>query len=152
MQQKISGVQFKNMGRQSEDDRFGLQILYSGSLPGTEISKNSFYRSNHRCIVLEGTRNVTVLNNVGVSNAGHCIYSGPRARDNVISKNFVSDTRDIAQNKRIEGSNDHDSAAFYTWNGPNSYHGNIAVGNRKYGFRFYNDYRIRLEVGMLELF
>ncbi len=151
VQQKIVGVQFINMGRRSEDDRFGLQILYSGSLEGTTISMNSFYKSNYRCIVIEGSANITVSDNVGVNNVGHCIYTGPRARDNIIRNNYVSDTMAISWNERVAGSSDYHAAAFYNWNGPNSYSDNIAVGSRYYGFYCYNDWQVRLEVSFLNL-
>ena len=72
------------MGRRGEVDKFGLQILYSGSIEGTDISMNSFYKCNQRCITINGSGNITILGNVGVSNYGHCIHSGPSSRDNII--------------------------------------------------------------------
>jgi len=145
VQQKISGVQFNNMGRQSED-RFGLQILYSGSLPGTDISFNSFHNSNHRCIVLEGSHNITVSSNVGVGNSGHCVYIDWNSRDNVINGNFVSDTRAISQTKLISGSDDNYASGFYSKNGPNTFTNNIAVGSRYHGFSITSDEKTRIEV------
>lgn len=82
--QLISGVEFLNMGRNGEVDRFGLQILYSGSIEGTLITKNSFYKSNQRCIVVEGSSGMTVSHNVGVSNYGNCIWFGSQSQDNTI--------------------------------------------------------------------
>lgn len=139
------------MGRRSEDDRFGLQILYSGSLEGTEISMNSFYKSNHRCIVIEGSSNITINDNVGVGNVGHCMYQGPNARDNTIRRNFVSETTGIPWNQHIAGSTDYHAAGFYNWNGPNDYFDNISVGNRYNGFYFYNDWQFRLEVSAMQI-
>lgn len=83
-QQKISGIQFVNMGRRGEVDRFPIQFLYSGSLHGTDISVNSIYGSHQRCIVLAGTGNVTIASNVAVDNRGNCIDIGPNAADNKI--------------------------------------------------------------------
>ena len=72
------------MGRRGEADKFALQILYSGPLVGTEIAFNSFFGSNQRCIVIEGSGNMTISNNVGVSNYGNCIFSGYSAGNNTI--------------------------------------------------------------------
>jgi len=82
--QLISGVRFDNMGRRGGVDRFPIQVLYSGSLQGTEISHNSIHGSHQRCIVLEGTGNVTIAFNVAVDNRGSCIEIGPNASDNKI--------------------------------------------------------------------
>lgn len=83
-QQIVSGVQFDNMGRRGEADRFPIHILYSGSLQGTDISQNSIRGSHQRCIVLDGTGNVTIASNVAVDNYGNCIDIGPNATDNTI--------------------------------------------------------------------
>lgn len=144
--QKISGVQFNNMGRRSEEDRFGLQILYSGSLVGTEITWNSFHKSNHRCIVLEGSHNIIVSGNVGVSNSGHCVFLDWNSRDNTVSGNYVSDTRAIESEDTIPESSDRYAAAFYSKNGPNSFTNNIAVASRFHGFQLTSDHQIRQEV------
>ena len=61
-------------------------------------------------------------------------------------KNFVSDAKSIKWDEDIPGSNDHNPSGFYNLNGPNDYIGNVAVGNRYYGFYFVNDWRVRHEV------
>ena len=76
--QLVFGVEFFNMGRLSELDRFAIQLIYSGSLEGSSISKNSFH-DNWRCIVIDGTSNVTISNNVGHRNNGHCIFIGSQS-------------------------------------------------------------------------
>jgi len=83
-EQLLSGVQFDNMGRRGDVDRFPIQVLYSGSLQGTDISHNSIRGSHQRCIVLDGTGNVTITSNVAVDNNGNCIDIGPNAADNKI--------------------------------------------------------------------
>ncbi len=90
--QIIRGVEFINMGRKREEDRHPLQVLYSGSIEGTEISSNSIYGSNSRCITVEGTSNVTISGNVAALNRGHCVYIGYESLDNIVEHNLVSDT------------------------------------------------------------
>ena len=83
-QQIISGVHFGNMGRRGDVDKFPIQILYSGSLQGTDISRNTIEGSHQRCIVLDGTGNVTISHNVALNNRGNCIDIGPNATHNTI--------------------------------------------------------------------
>lgn len=90
--QIIEGVEFDGMGRSGEVDRYPLQLLYSGSVEGTKIDKNTILRSNMRCISIQGTGNATVSNNIAVRNSGHCIYVGYESQDNLIQGNFVSHT------------------------------------------------------------
>ncbi len=99
--QKVIGVEFINMGRKGEEDRFPLQLLYSESIEGTQITANSIRSSNSRCIVIDGTSNVTISSNVAAMNMGHCIYVGFESMDNLIEHNFVSDLRPISYHDRI---------------------------------------------------
>jgi hypothetical protein len=102
--QIIEGVEFSNMGQQQGKNRFALQFLYSGDLPGTVIARNSIRNSNHRCIVIEGTSNVTVEANVAYDTAGHCYYVGSDARDNTLQYNLGSRTNDkIGWGNKLDG-------------------------------------------------
>ncbi len=94
-----------------------LQLLYSGELEGTLISRNSFRQSNQRCISIEGTSNVTVSHNIGYRTSGHCIYIGYQSQYNSITNNLVSDTgySPISWNERINGETDYEGAAFLNW-------------------------------------
>lgn len=139
--QLISGVEFEHMGRRGEEDKFPIQIQYSGSLPGTLISKNSIHDSQQRCIVIDGTANITLSENVAANNYGHCIFVGHNASDNTISGNYVSHSRSI----HIPGESDNQASGLVNVNGPNDYVSNIAVGNQGDGFRFSNDWRLRIE-------
>jgi len=144
--QLVLGVEFVNMGRLSELDRFAIQLLYSGSLEGSSISKNSFH-DNWRCIVIDGTSNVTISNNVGHRNNGHCIFIGSQSQDNIIEKNFISQTKSISYHNKWPGYDDYNSAAFKNEYSPNIYLKNVAFGNSYDGFRFYNYHETKLEDG-----
>lgn len=93
--QTIEGVEFTNMGQQRGKNRFALQVLYSGDVPGTSIARNSIRNSNHRCIVIEGSSNITVEANVAYDTAGHCYYVGTDARDNQLLYNLGSRTNAV---------------------------------------------------------
>lgn len=100
--QIIEGVKFEGMGRRGEEDRYPLQLLYSGSVEGTIIDKNTIQGSNMRCIAIQGTGNAIVSNNVAASNHGHCIYVGNQAQDNLIQENFISDTIAVSLQDRVQ--------------------------------------------------
>ncbi len=103
--QLIKGVEFENMGRGGELDRYPVHFLYSGSIQGTEISWSSIHGSNLRCIAIEGTGNVTVSLNVAYKNKGHCIYLGYESQDNTIERNFVSDTNSVSSSDKVDKEN-----------------------------------------------
>ncbi len=103
--QKVIGVEFINMGRRKEDDRHPFQISYSESIEGTLISGNSIRGSYNRCIVIDGTSNITISENVGYFNKGHCVYIGFESMDNLIEGNLVSDNQDAHWNDQISHEN-----------------------------------------------
>eukprot|EP00804_Cyclotella_cryptica_P009369 CCRYP_018076-RB/>CCRYP_018076-RB protein AED:0.03 eAED:0.03 QI:374/1/1/1/0.94/0.9/20/617/4181 len=140
--QTIEGVEFTNMGQQQGKNRFALHFLYSGDVPGTLIARNSIVASNHRCVVIEGSSNITIEANVAYDTAGHCFYIGSDARDNTLLYNIGSRTNDvISSGKQLSGESDHDRATFQLYNPRNDYIGNVAAGSDGRGFGIYNDWR-----------
>jgi parallel beta-helix repeat protein len=106
--QTIEGVEFTNMGQQKGKNRFSLQFLFSGDVPGTSIARNSIRNSNFRCIVIEGSSNITVEANVAHDTAGHCYYVGSDARDNTLISNLGSRTNNvIGWSNRLDGESIH---------------------------------------------
>ena len=100
-------------------------------MEGTLVSRNSFRQSNHRCVVLEGTSNVTVSHNIGYQTDGHCIYVGYESRANFITENLVSDINYISWSYRISGETDYNPSAFLVQYGPNDLINNIAVASER---------------------
>ncbi len=157
--QTIEGVEFINMGQQQGKNRFALQLLYTGDVPGTSISRNSIHHSNHRCIVVEGTSNATISSNVAYETAGHCYWFGHESMDNLVTNNIGSRTNNnINWNKRLSGKlhiidplsfdylmyeyfmtkiapydwkghSDHDMATFAIYSPLNYFISNIAAGS-----------------------
>ena len=140
--QVIEGVEFTNMGQQQGKNRFALQFLYSGDVPGTSITRNSIRDSNHRCIVLEGSSNITVEANVAHNTAGHCYYVGSDSIDNQLLYNIGSRTNgDIYWGNHVPGESDYHRATFQLYNPRNDYIGNVAAGSDGRGFGVYNSWR-----------
>lgn len=111
-----------------------LQMLYSGDLEGTSISRNSFRNSHQRCISVEGTSNILISHNIGHQTYGHCILLGYHSRFNVVTKNLVSESKNIGWNDRIDGESDYHAAAFLNWYNPNDFIENIAVAGERWVF------------------
>lgn len=106
--QTIEGVEFTNMGQQQGKNRFSLHFLYSGNVAGSSISRNTLRSSNHRCVVIEGSSNITVEANVAYDTAGHCYYIGSEAMDNSILYNIGSRTNDIIRwGMQLNGQSSH---------------------------------------------
>ena len=127
--QTIEGVEFTNMGQQQGRNRFSLQFLYSGDVPGTSIARNSIRNSNHRCIVIEGSSNITVEANIAYDTAGHCYYVGTDATDNSLLHNIGSRTNgNIYWGNHLSGESDYSRATFQLYNPRNDYIGNVAAG------------------------
>ena len=107
-----------------------LQFLYSGNIENTLVSRNSFRYSNQRCVVVEGTSNVTISHNVAYQTFGHCIYLGYQSESNLIGNNLVSDTKSVGSHQ-INGKTDNNPGSFLNWYNPNDYMYNIAVAGQR---------------------
>lgn len=106
-------------------------MLYSWSIDGTLISKNSFDQSNHRCVSVEGTSNVIISDNIGYKTNGHCIHIGFQSESNLITNNLVSDTKAIKTSNTLSGESDNYPAAFIGRFHPNDFTHNIAVAGER---------------------
>lgn len=93
--QIIEGVDFQNMGQELGKNRFPIQFLYNGDVLGSSVARNTIRNSNHRCIVVEGTFNVTVASNVAYETAGHCYFFGHESVDNIVRGNIGVRTNDV---------------------------------------------------------
>lgn len=106
--QRIEGVELTNMGQQQGKNRFSLHFLYSRNVPGSSISRNTIRSSNHRCVVIEGSSNITIEDNVAYNTSGHCYYIGSEATDNYVLYNIGSRTNDIIRwGMQLNGQSSH---------------------------------------------
>mmetsp|Transcript_1433 Transcript_1433/g.2264 ORF Transcript_1433/g.2264 Transcript_1433/m.2264 type:complete len:3782 (+) Transcript_1433:192-11537(+) len=144
--QVLKGVEFKNMGQLTVPDRYPIQFLYSGDVNGTEVSKNVIRNSNQRCLVLDGTSNAVISDNVAYDYAGHCFYVGYESENNLLEGNLASSsTTKIQWNNRILDMDDHYLAAFFSVWRQNDWIGNVAAGGQGQGFRFICPWQVRGE-------
>ncbi len=96
-------------------NRFPILFRSCGDSSGSDVSKNAITNSNQRCIVLQGTNNVIVKENVAYNTAGHC-YSleDGLEMNNTFEGNFGARTN--AANVVVSGESDSNPATFFITN------------------------------------
>ena len=95
------------------------------------MSKNSIHKSKQRCIVIDGSANITLSENVATDYIGQCYYLDHNATENTILNNYAS----YGFGKHYGLGADIHGTGFRQINGPNTFDGNVAVGNDHYGFK-----------------
>jgi len=70
IQQHLEGALLQNMGQRGELGKYPLHFHMSESVHGSTLSKNVIWKSNQRCIVVHGSHNVTVSENVAFDTKG----------------------------------------------------------------------------------
>jgi len=70
--QMVEGVAFMGFGQQGNDGRYPINFHMNQNIGGTYISKNLILNSYQRCIVIHGTNNAVLADNVAYNVQGHC--------------------------------------------------------------------------------
>jgi hypothetical protein len=70
--QTIEGLEIKRFGQQGTLGRYPIHYHFSSDAIGSKIVKNSIRQSHQRCIVVHGTNNVVIQDNVAYDTKGHC--------------------------------------------------------------------------------
>lgn len=107
------------------------------------MSKNSIMKSQQRCVVIDGSSNMTLSENVANEYIGQCFYFGPNATDISILNNYASN----GKGKGGGLSDDNQGTSFRQINGPNNFDGNVAIGNDHNGFKLNHAHRVQREDG-----
>lgn len=107
------------------------------------MSKNSIMKSQQRCVVIDGSSNMTLSENVANEFIGQCFYFGPNATDISILNNYASN----GKGKGGGLSDDNQGTSFRQINGPNNFDGNVAIGNDHNGFKLNHAHRVQREDG-----
>jgi len=116
--------------------RYPVHFHMSSDVSGSVVAKNTIRQSNQRCIVIHGTDNVLVQENVGYSNAAHCyLVEDGIERGNRFIRNLGAETSVPAKN--VPGGSDQNEPSIYWITNPtNIFVGNIAAGSEGSGFWF----------------
>jgi len=136
VQQILEGVAFRYFGQQGVKDAYPVHFHHSGDSQNSLVSKNSVYDSN-RCIVLSGTQNVQVHDNVGFDIKGYCFaVTDGSATQNYFYRNLGALVKKTSIRTSPEEPDDKLPAVFYITNPNNSYLENVAGGSEDSGFFF----------------
>ena len=73
--QKIEGVEFRHFGQQGVLGRYPIHFHFCGDVAGSVVAKNTIHLSQQRCVVVHGTDNLKISENVAYHTAGHCFMT-----------------------------------------------------------------------------
>jgi hypothetical protein len=141
VKQTLIGVDFQNFGQQGYLGRYPIHIHMNGGMPDSIVAKNTVRKSNQRCIVVHGTRDLLVESNVAYDTKGHCfIVEDGIETGNKFVKNLGAQTgipkRVIPDTGPNGVETDDRPATFWITNPTNSWIGNVAAGSENSGFWF----------------
>lgn len=139
--QTIEGVEIRNFGQQGVIGRYPIHFHYCNNVTGSIVSKNTVRQSNQRCIVVHGTNQLKVVNNVAFDTKGHCYMTEDGSETgNEFLYNLGTQ---IGKPKKLipdEGPNgnetDHEPSIYWITNPTNTFIGNVAAGSEHSGFWF----------------
>lgn len=108
-------------------------------MTGSVVSKNLIRNSNQRCVVVHGTDNLVVEDNVAYNTAGHCFMTEDGIEQgNEFLYNLGALTRKVDTIILDSGSNGEESdnvpSTFWMTNPSNMWVGNVAAGSEDNGF------------------
>lgn len=109
----------------------------SENVRGSVVKQNSIRNSNQRCVVIHGSHNVTVSDNVAYETEGHCyMLEDGGELDNAFLRNLGASTRAaklLVRSFETDGSN---PSTFWISNPQNTFSENVAGGSESSGFWF----------------
>lgn len=134
--QHLEGVEVRNFGQQGNLGRYPIHFHFSNRVSGSIVRKNVIRESKQRCVVIHGSHDVVVEDNVAFDTYGHCyILEDGAEMDNFFIGNLGARTRGIPDVRTI-GSTDKFCATFWITNTQNHFIGNVAAGSSSSGFWF----------------
>ena len=141
VEQHIEGIEFVNFGQQGTLGRYPIHFHMSGDCNGSVVLKNSIRHSKQRAVVIHGTDNVEVRENVAFDTQGHGYMTEDGIeRGNRFIRNLAAFTRAVTDVIPDNGFNGHETdgmpASFWASNPSNSWVGNVAAGSQNSGFWF----------------
>lgn len=136
-QVRIEGTEFVRVGQRNALRRYPVHFHQLGSQPASYFRGSSVHESFNRCVVIHGTRDLAVQNNVTFNSVGHCIFledgdeTGNRLEGNLVTlvrrpNSKLGETPLLPSDKR--------TSAFWLTNPANTVKGNVAAGVEGVGF------------------
>lgn len=117
--------------------RYPIHFHMCDDVSGSLVAKNSILGSNQRCVVVHGTHNLTVLENIAYETRGHCyITEDGGEMDNKFIRNLGASTRAAQRLVRSFETDRSNPSTFWCSNPVNSWIENVAAGSESSGFWF----------------
>jgi len=134
--QTIEGVLFQKMGQMGNLGKYPIHMHINSNVEGTVISKNSIIDSNQRCIVIHDSHNITLEQNIGFNNFGHCFFlEDGIEQDNTFNYNLGAGQKITPDHGILSiAESDMFPATFWISNPKNFFLGNVAAGGEDNGF------------------
>ncbi|WP_420597133.1 G8 domain-containing protein [Deinococcus sp.] len=136
-QARIEGAELMRVGQRNALRRYPVHFHQLGSSPTSYVRGSSIHTSFNRCIVVHGTRDVWIQNNVTYDSVGHCLFlEDGDETGNTISGNLLTLVRkpDSKRGEKPLLDSDKRPAAFWISHPANKVSGNVAAGVEGTGF------------------
>ena len=94
--QRLEGVEIRNFGQQGNLGRYPIHFHMSNRVTGSIVRKNVIRESKQRCVVIHGSHDVIIEDNVAFDSYGHCYTLEDGAEmDNQFIGNLGARTRGV---------------------------------------------------------
>eukprot|EP01063_Lacrimia_lanifica_P040461 TRINITY_DN9171_c0_g1_i1.p1 TRINITY_DN9171_c0_g1~~TRINITY_DN9171_c0_g1_i1.p1 ORF type:complete len:1511 (+),score=550.46 TRINITY_DN9171_c0_g1_i1:43-4575(+) len=141
--QRVVGVELRKMGQQGNLGRYPLHMHMCASAMGSVLAKNSVRDSKQRGIVIHGTNDVLVAENVMHNTRGHGFLLEDGAETgNVVHRNLGAVSHGVTT-LISPAESDNAPATFWLTNPDNTFTENVAAGSAFSGFWFEVAARVR---------
>ncbi|GGL08959.1 G8 domain-containing protein [Deinococcus radiotolerans] len=134
---RIEGAEFTRVGQLNTLRRYPVHFHQLGSAPSSYLRGSSVHASYNRCVVIHGTSDLRVQDNVTFDNIGHCIFlEDGDETGNTLSGNLVTRVKapDSKQGQTPLLGSDKRPAAYWITHPANTVQNNVAAGVDGTGF------------------
>lgn len=134
---RIEGTEFTRMGQVNTLRRYPVHFHQLGRAAGSYFRGNSLHAAYNRCVVVHGTSDLRVQDNVTYDSVGHCIFledgdeTGTTISGNLVTLVQRAD-KDRGQTPLLDS--DRDPAGYWISHPANTVTGNVAAGIEGTGF------------------
>jgi hypothetical protein len=135
----ISYAEFRHLGKEGVLGRYALHFhLVGNTMRGSSVIGASIWDSANRWLTIHGTNYLVVRDCVGYQSVGHGFFLEDGSEVyNVLERNLaVQAFRGKPLPKQVLSFDQNEGAGFWWANSLNTFTGNVACENDRYGFRF----------------
>ncbi len=132
----IDGIELRNMGQKNRLGRYPFHWHLVGDAAGQYIKNSVVNGSLQRGIVIHGTKNARVENNIVYNSVGHnYAVEESSSIGNVLDGNLAISNQIVALTEAtLKSQNDNQAANFWIRAAKNTFTNNVAAGSNSFGF------------------